>query len=207
MTNDIQENNSKDILFDEQLEQQILGCILIENKVLQYIELDLNEDSFYYNDYKIIFNTIKKLLQNNQPADEKTLFYTLADSDFTYQGDELKQFISSLIESGISMITTPKESVKILNYLSLKRELLSLNQEINNIVHSGSNIENIENKIGDIEQKFYKITDKENKKESYNHLGKYTEILKNKLDKARASNKDIQGIKTGLKDKEHVQDI
>ena len=62
MTNDIQENNSKDILFDEQLEQQILGCILIENKVLQYIELDLNEDSFYYNDYKIIFNTIKKLL-------------------------------------------------------------------------------------------------------------------------------------------------
>ena len=53
MTNDIQENNSKDILFDEQLEQQILGCILIENKVLQYIELDLNEDSFYYNDYKI----------------------------------------------------------------------------------------------------------------------------------------------------------
>ena len=188
------------ILFDEQLEQQLLGSILIENKVLQGIELDLQDTTFYYDENKKIFETIKNLLQTNKVADEKTLFYTLADSDFLHKGDDLKNFISNLIDAGASLMTSPKEAVKILNHLALKRELLGLNQEINDIVNGGANTFNIDEKIGEVEQKIYKITNNRTAKDNNTQLGRYTAVLKEKLKKARESNKDIQGVRTGLKD-------
>lgn len=195
-----QEIEKKQFLFDEQLEQQILGSILIENKVLQSIELDISEDSFYYYNNKIIFRTIKNLLQSNKQADEQTLFYTLVDTDFQYQGEELKKFLASIVDSGIGMLVTPKDCVKILNHLSLKRELLSLNQEISSIVNTGSNIDTIDSKIGEIEKKIYNITNTRNKKESLTQLSRYTDVLKDKLKKAKNSNKEIQGVRTGLND-------
>ena len=188
------------ILFDEQLEQQLLGSILIENRVLQNIELDLQETTFYYEENKKVFEAIKNLLQTNKTADEKTLFYTLADSDFSHTGDDLKNFISNLIDAGASLMTTPKEAVKILNHLALKRELLGLNQEINDIVNGGANTFNIDEKIGEVEQKIYKITNNKTAKDNNTQLGRYTAVLKEKLKKARESNKDIQGVRTGLKD-------
>ena len=188
------------ILFDEQLEQQLLGSILIENRVLQGIELDLQETTFYYEENKKVFEAIKNLLQTNKTADEKTLFYTLADSDFSHTGDDLKTFISNLIDAGASLMTTPKEAVKILNHLALKRELLGLNQEINDIVNGGANTFNIDEKIGEVEQKIYKITNNKTAKDNNTQLGRYTAVLKEKLKKARESNKDIQGVRTGLKD-------
>ena len=188
------------ILFDEQLEQQLLGSILIENRVLQNIELDLQETTFYYEENKKVFEAIKNLLQTNKTADEKTLFYTLADSDFSHTGDDLKTFISNLIDAGASLMTTTKEAVKILNHLALKRELLGLNQEINDIVNGGANTFNIDEKIGEVEQKIYKITNNKTAKDNNTQLGRYTAVLKEKLKKARESNKDIQGVRTGLKD-------
>ena len=61
MTKKKQLNEDQDLLQEEQelynelLEQQILGCILIENKVLNSVELELTEDSFYYEINKTIF--------------------------------------------------------------------------------------------------------------------------------------------------------
>ena len=64
------------LLFDDQLEKQILGSILIENRVFQHIELELQEDTFYFSENKQVLEVIKSLLQGNKQADEKTLFYS-----------------------------------------------------------------------------------------------------------------------------------
>ena len=118
------------LLFDDQLEKQILGSILIENRVFQHIELELQEDTFYFSENKQVLEVIKSLLQGNKQADEKTLFYSLENSDFPHQGGDLKQFITTLIDAGISLYTKPKDAVRILNHLALKRQLVGLQQAI-----------------------------------------------------------------------------
>ena len=192
---------SKDVkLYDEQLEQQILGCILIENTVLRYIELELTENSFYFEINKIIFLTIKNLLQDDKQADEQTLFYSIVENpNLTLTRDELKKYISTLISSGAGSVSTPKEITKILNFLALKRKLAIYNKEINEVVN-GASIFEIDEKIGLLEEQIYNITSDRRSQDNYSQLGKYTSILTEKLKKARKSKNDILGVRTGLTD-------
>ena len=144
------------LLFDDQLEKQILGSILIENRVFQHIELELQEDTFYFSENKQVLEVIKSLLQGNKQADEKTLFYSLENSDFPHQSGDLKQFITTLIDAGISLYTKPKDAVRILNHLALKRQLVGLQQAIGETIKT-SGIDVVDEKIGDIERKLYSI--------------------------------------------------
>ena len=159
--------NLKLELYNEQLEQQVLGCILIQNNVLRNIELELNEESFYFEIHKHIFNTIKQLLQEDKQADEQTVYYSLADSsNISLSNDDLKKYISSLISIGAGSFTTPKEITKILNFLALKRQLSIYNKEINSVVAEGS-IKDIDEKIGLLEQQIYSITNNRRQQDSY----------------------------------------
>ena len=197
----LNEKTSEEIkLFDEELEKQLLGCILIENKVLRTVELELTEDSFYYELHKKIYNAIKDLLQTDKQADEKTLYYYLTDDkDKQLNNDELKQYIADLIYCGVGSFSTPKEIIKILNFLALKRKLSLYNKEINDIIKTSS-IKDIDEQIGKIEQQIYSITNDRRSQDSYSQLGKYTAVLMEKLKKARKSDKAILGVRTGLTD-------
>ena len=196
---DVQEEQIQ--LFDEQLEQQLLGSILIQNKVLQQIELELKEDSFYYETHKKIFATIKSLLQRNKQADEQTVYYSLIDdNDIQFKGNELKKYLSSLITSGAGAFSTPYEITKILNFLLLKRQLSVYNKEINDVINNSSTV-NIDEQISNLEKQIFDITnDRNNSQENYTKLNKYTNILIEKLQKARKSDKTILGVRTGLTD-------
>ena len=115
----VPEQNDALQLYDEQLEQQLLGSILIENKVLQLIELHVKDTTFYFEINRKIFGAIKKLLENNSSADEKTVFYSLVDDGDNTKNFDLKQYISDLVETAAGITTSPKEMVKILNFLQL----------------------------------------------------------------------------------------
>ena len=107
-----QENNATQ-LYDEQLEQQLLGSILIENKVLQLIELQIKDSTFYFDTNRRIFAEIKKLLENNKQADEKVLFYSLIDSGIDLKNEELKQYISSLVDAATTASSIKKNGIQI----------------------------------------------------------------------------------------------
>ena len=66
-------------LYNEQLEQQLLGCILIQNKVLRIIEIELTDEGFYFEINKQIYEVIKNLVQTGKQADEQTLYYSMFD--------------------------------------------------------------------------------------------------------------------------------
>ena len=187
-------------LYDEKIEKQLLGCILIENKVLRYIELELTEESFYFEINRTIFNTIKELLQNDKQADEQTIYYALIDvANIDYKDDDLKKYIATLISYGAGAFSTPKEMTKILNFLSLKRRLALYSKEINDTIAKTS-IGDIDDKVGQLEKQIYEITNSRRSQDEYSQLGKYTKILVDKLQKARKSDKTILGVRTGLTD-------
>ena len=107
------EQNNALRLYDEQLEQQLLGSILIENKVLQLIELQIKDSTFYFDTNRRIFAEIKKLLENNKQADEKVLFYSLIDSGIDLKNEELKQYISSLVDAATTASSIKKNGIQI----------------------------------------------------------------------------------------------
>jgi len=189
-------------LSDIEAEKQVLGLILIDNKVLRYLELELNEDSFYYEENKLFFKTIKKLIQEDRQAEPKTLYYSIIDkkNELHYTDEQLKEVIDSLIDYAAGAICKPIELVNILNFLSTKRALCLYGKDINDIINSKS-FENIDEHIGELEKKIYEIVNKNQSNSNINHqLKDYAKILADKLQKARKSDKTILGLSTGLKD-------
>ena len=197
----IELNNNVNVqLYNEQLEQQILGCVLIENKILRYVELELTEDSFYFALNKTIFNTIKQLLQDDRQADENTVYYLLIDrQDIELKNEALKTYIHLLVSSGAGATSTIKDMVKILNFLSLKRKLSLYYKDVFDVVNNGG-VSNIDENIGVLEQKIYNITNSRRAQDNYSSLNQYTKSLAEKLQKARKSEKSILGVRTGLTD-------
>ena len=194
-------NENIDILLhDQTIEQEILGSILIANAIFRYIELDLTEDSFYFDLHKTIFAKIKKLLQEAGSVDETTLYYNLADMpNLPYRGEELKKYIADIVLVGAKAIHRPKEMVEILNFLALKRKISLYHAEVYNLLEQ-STPQGIDERISQLEQSIYNIANNQNDKDINFTLGKYTAELKKKLEKARKSDKEILGVKTGLTD-------
>ena len=189
-------------LSDIETEKQVLGLILIDNKVLRHLELELNEDSFYYEENKLFFKTIKKLIQEDRQAEPKTLYYSVVDkkNELHYTDEQLKEVIDSLIDYAAGAICKPIELVNILNFLSTKRALCLYGKDINDIINSKS-FENIDEHISELEKKIYEIVNKNQSNSNINHqLKDYAKILADKLQKARKSDKTILGLSTGLKD-------
>ncbi len=193
-----QENNDTLELYDAELEQEILGCLLIKNELFIQLELELTEDSFYYEQNKIIFRKIKELIHDNRVVDHENIVYEL-QGEIDLSKEEIKKIIDDIMTCGLGSIMTPKEIVKILNFLSLKRELVTYNKNVNAILKSNS-INEIDKKISELEQNIYSITNKKQAKDTFHQLKKYNELLKDNLIKALKSDKVVLGVSTGFKD-------
>ena len=203
--NDQQQNSDvkgKTQLFDEELEKQILGLILIDNKLFRNVEIELTENSFYFEMHKIFFKAINKMLQEDRQADEQSLYYELLGSELInneFTKDDLKKYIFNIVSYGAGAFATPKEITRILNFFALKRKLAVLNSEINEAVNTLS-IEEADEQINSIEQQIYSITNERRSQDNYSQLNKYVQVLFGKLQKARKSDKVILGVRTGLTD-------
>ena len=62
-------------LASSELEQAIIGCILLDNyKSLEIIkDLNLKESDFYYDDIRVLFNTVMDLDSRGEKIDALTL--------------------------------------------------------------------------------------------------------------------------------------
>ncbi|GEM_PF-159323 len=193
-------NKNNVLLHDQTIEQEILGSILIANAIFRYLELDLTDESFYFDINKAIFAKMKQLLQDAGSVDETTLYYNLADvPNLQYKGEELKKYISDIVLMGAKAVRRPKEMVEILNFLAIKRKISLYHAEVYNILEQ-STPQGIDEKISQLEQSIYNIANNQNDRDVNFSLSKYTAELKAKLEKARKSDKEILGVKTGLTD-------
>lgn len=66
-------NNSNNLIKNTEAEQSILGSILLDSTIVQELEQMLNEDMFYHEEHKYIFNAIKEINKRNEVIDIITL--------------------------------------------------------------------------------------------------------------------------------------
>ncbi|MDR2464166.1 MAG: replicative DNA helicase [Holosporales bacterium] len=136
-------------------EQSLLGAILLNNKVMEYVAETLKPEHFYYPVHGQIFQAIQVLLDKNQIADPITL------RDFFNQNEMLKNiggagYLVDLTASVISVMNTTDYG-KVIYDLFLRRQLMSIAQETTdecrhlNLENSAVNI------VEDIEKKLYDL--------------------------------------------------
>ena len=198
----MEHSKSNIILCDLEAEKQLLGLILIDNNILTNLLLELSENSFYYDENKIFFKTIKKLIQEGKQADKETLYFNILDRNkLSYNNEELKEVIDSLIDYAAGAICQSVELVNILNFYKKKREVLSLRENIDILLNS-MNIDEVNSNINQLFDKISSISiDSAEKKNVL--INTYAHDIIDKL--VCIKNNDIQiGISSGFLDLDNI---
>lgn len=120
-----------DKLISSDLEATVLGCILLENKCFEIAkELNLKTSDFYFENTKLVYESMKILHSQNSEIDTITLIETLKNTgNFEKVGGFV--FVSSL-PTIVPTTTHMVEYTKRLKVLSNKRLILSEMQRISN---------------------------------------------------------------------------
>ena len=135
-------------LYSLDIEENILGCIIVFEECNKYIKR-LNEKDFYTKDHKIIFSIIQTLYKNKSNIDiisikEKAKSLGLhADKVFTYTVKLIDKVITS---------ATMEEYMRRLKNYSVRREILEKTKNIVNEIYKTD----IEEEAGEIKKKCMK---------------------------------------------------
>ena len=190
------ENETIDKFQNIEAEIAIIGCLLWDNKNYEKIADLINEDHFTDENNKIIYKTIKNLLDKNSLVSPITLKNYLENNNVEF--DNLKYL--NKIKDAAPSTQNAYQYAKLLYDLHIKRNLVSIGQKI--IQETIGNDENIEgiNLIENAENDLYLLS---KTGESERKYSLFNQALKNAIDVIDQSFKrdgKIAGLPTGLRD-------
>ncbi|MBF0264755.1 MAG: replicative DNA helicase [Gammaproteobacteria bacterium] len=179
-------------------EQSILGGLLLSNDAWDNIVDIIAEHDFYRHDHRLIFQSIKKLIDKSQPCDVITL------SDYLKQTNQLDEaggfsYIGNLAENTPSAANI-KAYANIVREHSILRQLIQVGTEITDSAYNNEGRDSKE-LLEEAEQKVFKIADTDDKAKS--GFKDIEELLKNnvdRIDELYHSDKEFTGIPTMFND-------
>ncbi|MCN4144304.1 MAG: replicative DNA helicase [Thiohalomonas sp.] len=179
-------------------EQSILGGLLLNNESWDHIASIVNEEDFYRRDHRLIFQTIRKQIEEGKPCDVVTISERL-ESHNTLDDAGGLAYLGSLVNN------TPSAS-NIRAYSDIVRErsvLRKLIQIANEIADSAFNTEgrNSDDILEAAEKTVFEIADKG--ANAGNDFKGMTELLKktvDRIDELYQNGGTFTGIPTGFTD-------
>ena len=176
-------------------ELALIGCILWDNKNYEKVSDFLNENHFVDETNKIIFTTIKNLLDKNILVSPITLKNYLPDDN-----DNLNKvnYLNQLKDSAPSTQNTYNYG-KIIYDLYVKRNLVGVAQNIIQETHS-NNDETAENLIENAENDLYNLSQSGNSDRSFVNFGNALQGAVEIISEAYKREGKIAGVPTGFKD-------
>ena len=191
-------NISRDIPINVGAEQSLLGAILSNNLALEKVEDFLEPKHFSSKINSIIFNTLKRLITNNQIADLTTVKVFLENNeDFIANGG--MRYLLEIAENSVSIINA-KQYGELIYDLYLRRELIDVGTELVNKSYSDFQEENSNSIIEKVELELFNLT---NDGEKQRGPKIFTDVLSDTLDyaeKAFKKSSDVAVLKTALSD-------
>ncbi len=176
-------------------ELALIGCILWDNKNYEKISDFLDQNHFVDETNKLIFSTIKNLLDKNILVSPITLKnYLPEDNEKT---DKVNYF-NQLKDSAPSTQNTYNYA-KIIYDLYVKRNLIGV---AHNIIQetSSNNTETAENLIENAENDLYNLSQSGNSDRSFVNFGNALQGAVNIISEAYKRDGKIAGVPTGFKD-------
>ena len=191
-------NISRDIPINVGAEQSLLGAILSNNLALEKVEDFLEPKHFSSKINSIIFDTLKRLITNNQIADITTIKVFLENNeDFVANGG--MKYLLEIAENSVSIINA-KQYGELIYDLYLRRELIDVGTELVNKSYSDFQEENSNSIIEKVELDLFNLT---NDGEKQRGPKIFTDVLSDTLDyaeKAFKKSSDVAVLKTALTD-------
>ena len=191
-------NISRDIPLNVGAEQSLLGAILSNNLALEKVEDFLEPKHFSSKINSIIFDTLKRLITNNQIADITTIKVFLENNeDFIANGG--MRYLLEIAENSVSIINA-KQYGELIYDLYLRRELIDVGTELVNKSYSDFQEENSNSIIEKVELDLFNLT---NDGEKQKGPKIFTDVLSDTLDyaeKAFKKSSDVAVLKTALTD-------
>ncbi len=179
-------------------EQALLGAIISNNQAFEKIEEILEPEFFSSKINKIIFESIRKLVINDQVADINTIKVQLDGND-EFQSNGGVSYLLKLCENTISIINS-KQYGELIQDLFMRRKLIDLGTDLINDSYATDNDNNSINLIEKTEQSLFNLT---NKNDVSTGPRNFEDIMYKTLDfaeKAFKKSDEVIGLKTGLSD-------
>ena len=190
------DNNFDNKFQNIEAEIAVIGCLLWDNRNYEKIADLLNEDHFINKNNKIIFKTIKNLLDKNILVSPITLKNHLENDDIKF--DNIK-YLNQIKDSAPSTHNV-YHYAKIIYELHIKRSLVGIGQNIIQETIENSNelegydlIENAENDL-------YNLSQSGSTERKYSPFSQALKSAIDIIDQSFKRDGKIAGLPTGLKD-------
>ena len=195
---EIKPENSGDLDKFENIDAEIaiIGCLLWDNNNYEKIADIINEEHFTNENNKLIFKTIKNLLDKNSLVSPITLKNHLENSEIKF--DNVKYL--NKIKDAAPSTQNAYQYAKLLHDLHLKRNLVGIGQKI--IQETIGNEKNIDGSdlIENAENDLYVLSQTGESERKYSLFNKALKNAIDIIDESFKSDGKIAGIPTGLKD-------
>ncbi|MEE2695167.1 MAG: replicative DNA helicase [Pseudomonadota bacterium] len=179
-------------------EQALLGAILSNNLAFEKIENFLEPEFFSSKINKTIFNTIRKLITNDQIADLNTVKVQLdGDDEFIKNGG--LSYLLKICENTISIINS-KQYGELIHDLFLRRRLIDLGTDLINESYLTNDENTSFNLIERTEHNLFSLTNNNDLNSGPKDFGDIIVRTLDYAEKAYQKSDEVIGLKTGLKD-------
>ena len=187
--------NNDDIFSNTEAELALIGCILWDNRNYEKVSDFLNENHFVDETNKIIFSTIKNLLDKNILVSPITLKNYLPEDK---NNINKVNYLNQIKDSAPSTQNTFNYA-KIIYDLYVKRNLVGIARNI--IEETNTNNNNIvENLIENAENDLYNLSQTGNSDRSFINFGNALQGAVDIISEAYKREGKIAGVPTGFKD-------
>ena len=189
------EINNDDIFSNTEAELALIGCILWDNRNYEKVSDFLNENHFVDETNKIIFTTIKNLLDKNILVSPITLKNYLPEDK---NNINKVNYLNQIKDSAPSTQNTYNYA-KIIYDLYVKRNLVGI---AHNIIQETNTSNNnvVENLIENAENDLYNLSQTGNSDRSFINFGNALQGAVDIISEAYKREGKIAGVPTGFKD-------
>ncbi|WP_347938865.1 replicative DNA helicase [Rickettsia oklahomensis] len=181
-----------------QAEQMLLGAIITNNELLNYVSEFLRLEHFFEPIHQKIYNAINAITEKGLIATPITL-RSMLTQDELFQKIEGSEYLAKLITMSM-MVINPIDYGKIIYDLAIKRNLINIGEEVVNNAYNSSLEVEAKEQIEHAEAKLYDLASQSLNEKSFTKIGISISESLASINRAMKNNDHVIGISTGLID-------
>lgn len=187
----------REMPYSESIEQLLLGACISNPKIMESLEEFLLPEHFYNSLHEKIFEALLLLYKQNLVISFPTIKAVL-DKHISFCQNNGKEYLIQIMTMSLVVINA-YDYGKIVYDLAIKRNLISIGEEIVNNAYKSDITENATDQLEQAENKLYKLASQNIKDKAFASLRDCLHISLNTINKAMTSADRITGISSGIK--------
>jgi len=181
------------------LEQAVLGALMLDGEALSNSIEILRTESFYLNEHQKVFSAIEDLFNNAQPVDILTVTNQLR------KNGELKKiggpsFVSSLTER-VASAANIEAHARIIAQKYIQRELIKISSKI--ITDSYDETSDVFDLLSEAEQSLYEVSEG-NIRRNYDKMSSLIRNALEQIEEVKNKEGGISGVPSGFQDLDKI---